>query len=227
MLPQPLEPGIHDLDGVRSATPNALGIEGTAIPTDHGHGGMLGQPVGDEVRRALGQEVKPLVILEINEDRAIALPTPPRPLIDPQHLRGGRRRRRGCLHQPQQGGGTGAEPQPAPESCARLPAESEAAGAQALREPQGAACPRCSDHGQTCGENLTGARGLVTKKLAHTEVQVHRIWPPWQISQGAAVPTMDPWGERLAARATDPGASRRHLERELHGRLIEVPPLQG
>ena len=91
---------IHDLDGVRRAPANAIRIEGTPIPTDDGHGGMLGQPVRDEVRRALGQEVKDLVILQIDQDGPVALPASPRPLIDPQHLGGRGRRRRGPLHQP-------------------------------------------------------------------------------------------------------------------------------
>ena len=36
---------IHDLDGLRGATANAVRIEGTPIPTDHGHRRMLGEPV--------------------------------------------------------------------------------------------------------------------------------------------------------------------------------------
>ena len=85
---------IHDLHRVGSAPANALRIEGAPIATDHGHGGMLEQPVRDKVRRALGQEVEHLVIFQIDQDRAIALPASPGPLIDAQHLggRGGRRR---------------------------------------------------------------------------------------------------------------------------------------
>ena len=109
----------------------------------------------------------------------------------------------------------------------QLPAEGQAAGVQALGEPQGPAGPRRSHRGQAFRENLAGARGLVTKKCAHPEVQAHRIRSPWQIGQGAAIPTVDPWGRRMAERAADTGAGRRHLERELRGRLIEVPPLQG
>ena len=167
------------------------------------------------------------MILQIDQDRPIALPASPRPLIDPQHLGGGGGRRRGRLHQPQQGGGTGAQPQPVPEPCPRLPAEGQAAGAQALGEPQGPAGPRRRHRGQAFRENLAGARGLVTKKLPHAEVQAHRIRPPRQIGQGAGIPAVDPGGRRMAERAADTGAGRGHLERELRGRLIEVPPLQG
>ena len=97
---------IHDLHGLRSAAPDAVGVEGTAIPTDDRHRGMLGQPGRQTVRRALGQEVEHLMVLQIDEDGAIALPPPPRPLIDANDLRRRGGRRRGRLHQPQEGGGT-------------------------------------------------------------------------------------------------------------------------
>ena len=118
-------------------------------------------------------------------------------------------------------------PSRCPSRAPSLPAEGQAAGAQALREPQGPAGPRRSHRGQAFRENLAGARGLVTKKLAHTEVQAHRIRSPWQIGQGAGIPAVHPGGGRMAEGAADTGAGRGHLERELRGRLIEVPPLQG
>ena len=185
---------IDHLHGVWSATANAVCIEGTPIATDHRHGRMLGEPVGDKVRRALGQEVKHLVILQVDQDGAIALPASPGPLIDPQHLGTtapgagapctSRNRVSGLVRQPQS----------APEPCAHLPAEGHAAGAQALGEPQGPAGPGGRHRRETFRENLAGARGLVTKKLAHTEVQAHRIRSPWQIGQGAAHTNCGPVG---------------------------------
>src|SRR4026208_2445389 len=49
--------------------------------------------VGDEVCRALGQEVNDVVIFSIDQDRAVALPASPVPRIHAPHLGGGRRRR--------------------------------------------------------------------------------------------------------------------------------------
>jgi hypothetical protein len=163
---------IHDLGGMRGATANAVRIECTAIPTDDRNRWMLGEPLRHRVCRALRQEVQDLVIFQIDQDRAIALPASPGPLIDPQHLRGRSRRRRGLLHQPQQGGGTGVQPQPVPELCPRLPAEGQAAGTQALREPQGAAGPRRGHGGQAFRKNLAGARRLVTKQCPYAEDSV-------------------------------------------------------
>ena len=218
---------IHDLDSVWGATANAVRIERAAIPTDDGHGRMLGEPLRHQIGRTLGEEVQDAMRLQIDQDRAVALPPPPRPFIHPEYLRRGGVKCGGRLHQPQQGVGTGAQPQPVPELCPRLPAKSQAAGAQALREPQGPACPRRSHRGQAFRENLAGARGLVTKKLAHAEVQVDRIRPPRQIGQGAGIPTVHPAGECMAEGAADTGTGGSHLERELRGRLIEVPPLHG
>ena len=161
-----MEP-IHDLHGLRCPTAYALGVEGTAVPTDHGDRGMLREPSGHALRRALGQEVKHPMILEIDEDRPIALPASPRPLIDPKHLWGGGVGRRSRLHQPQQGVWTGPQPQPGHEPCTGLPAEGHAKGEQELGEPRCPTRPRSSHGGQTCRENLAWARGMVTEKLAH------------------------------------------------------------
>ena len=91
---------IHDLDSVWGATANAVRIERAAIPTDHGHGRLLGEPLRHHIGRTLGEEVHDAMRLQIDQDRAVALPASPGPLIHAQHLGGGRRRRRGSLHQP-------------------------------------------------------------------------------------------------------------------------------
>jgi hypothetical protein len=98
---------IHDLDGLRCPTANALGVESTPVPTDHGDGGILREPGSDALRRALGQQVQHPMILKIDQDGPVAVPASPRPLIDPQHLGSGGVRRRGRLHQAQQGIRTG------------------------------------------------------------------------------------------------------------------------
>ena len=79
---------IHDLDGMRGTTTNAVRIEGTPIPTDDRHRRMLGEPLRHRVCRALRQEVQDAMRLQIDQDRAIALPASPGPLIDPQHCGG-------------------------------------------------------------------------------------------------------------------------------------------
>src|SRR5262249_57387489 len=74
---------LHSLGG---PTAHTLGVEGTPVPTNHGDRGMLREPGGQALHRALGQEVQDLMILQIDEDGPIAVPAPPGPLIDPNAL---------------------------------------------------------------------------------------------------------------------------------------------
>jgi hypothetical protein len=91
---------IYDLDSVGRAPANAIRIEGAPIAANDGHRGMLGQPVRNEVRGALRQEIKDVVILQVHQNGPVALPASPGPLIDPQHLWGRGRRHLSPLHQP-------------------------------------------------------------------------------------------------------------------------------
>ena len=113
---------IHDLHSTRRATPDAVGVESTPIPTDDGYGGMLGQPGGQTLGGAVGQEVEYAMVLQIDQDGPIALPTSPGPLIDANNLRGGRGRYGGALHQPEQGGGARRQAEPGCQPSAGLPA---------------------------------------------------------------------------------------------------------
>ena len=71
---------IHDLHGRRRAAPEAIRVEGTPIPTDDGHRGMLGQPGRQTFGRALRQEVEHLMVLGTisetsKEHRAVITPS--------------------------------------------------------------------------------------------------------------------------------------------------------
>ena len=91
---------IHNLHGGRRAAPDAVSVEGTPIPTAERHRGMLGQPGGQALGRALGQQVEHLMVLQIHEDGPIALPTPPRPFIHTKDPRRASSRCGGRLHKP-------------------------------------------------------------------------------------------------------------------------------
>ena len=156
---------IHDLHGMRCSPANAIGVERTPITTDDEDGRMLREPGGHALRRALGQQVKHPMIVKIDQDGPVALPPPPRSLVHADDLRSGGSGRWGPPHQPQQGGGTGPPLEAGREPGACLATEGKTEGAQVLDESQRPACPGGRHGGQTFGENLAGARGIITEKL--------------------------------------------------------------
>jgi hypothetical protein len=79
---------IDDLHRLRCTLTNAVRIEGTPIPTDHGDRGMLGKPGRDGGSRAVQQEVDDAMGRQIDEDGAIPMASPPRPLVHAHRLEG-------------------------------------------------------------------------------------------------------------------------------------------
>ncbi len=218
---------IHHLHRVGRSAVNAIGVKRTPIATDDADGRMLREPGGHALRRALGQQVKHPMILQIDQDGPVALPAPPGPLIDPKHLRGGAIKCRGCLHEPQQGGWTGPQPQPSSETRTGLSAKSHAKGEQELGKPSRATRPRGRHGEQALRENLARARRIVTEKLAHPQLQAYGVGAPRQIGEGSCVLAVDPRGLYVAERAGDTGLGRGHVERDLGGGIIDVPRWQG
>ena len=218
---------VDHLHGMRCPPAHALGVEGPPVPTDHGDRGMLREPGGHALRRALGQQVQDPVILQGDQDRSIALPAPPRPLITPNALRVGDVRRRGRLPQPQPGVRTGAQPQTGHESCTGLPAEGHATGEQELGEPRRLTRPRSRHGGQTFRENLAWARGGVPEQFPPAELHAYGVGPPRQIGAGACLLAVDPCSLHVAQWAEDTGVRRGHLERDHGSRVIDRPRLQG
>ena len=126
---------IHDLHGLRCSTTNALGVERTPLATDDADGRILHEPGGDALCRALGQEVKHPMILQIDQNGPVALPPPPRPLVHADGLQSGGGGRGGRPHQPQQGVGAGPPLEAGREPGACLATKGDAEGAQMLSQP--------------------------------------------------------------------------------------------
>ena len=123
--------------------------------------------------------------------------------------------------------GVVGQPQAGREPGAGLPAQGEAVGEQALREPQGPARPGRHHRGQAFRKNAARTRGRVAKQLAHLELEAHRVGAPGDIGEGAVIPTVDAGGRGLAERAGRLDRGGRHLEREGRRQIIKVPGLQG
>lgn len=63
---------VDHLYGLRCPLPDALGLEGTPVPTDHRDRGILCQPSRHGRRKALGQQVQDAMIFEIDQDGALS-----------------------------------------------------------------------------------------------------------------------------------------------------------
>ena len=106
-------------------------------------------------------------------------------------------------------------------------AERQAAGEQALGEPQGQTRPGSSHRRQAFRKNLTRARRIVTEKLSYSQLQADIVDSPRQISEGACIAAVDPRGLYVAQWAGDTGLGRGDVERDRSGSLIDVLRLQG
>jgi hypothetical protein len=218
---------IHNLDGLRGPMANALGGERTPVPTDDTDGRMLREPGRDALRRALGQQVQDPMILQIDEDRPVALPPPPRPLVHTDDVRSGGNGSWSRSHEPQQSRRAGPHPQAGPETCTSLTTEGDPIGDEELGESQGPSCPRSRDSGEAFCENLAWACRIITEKLAHAELPAHGVGTPRQVSYGPCIPAVHPRGPHVAERAGDADGYRGDVERDLGGRVVDVPSVQG
>jgi hypothetical protein len=82
---QQMEP-IHDLERLGRTVAGALGVDLRAITAEDADLGMLPQPSGQGLRRAIWQQVHDPVRLQIHQDRRIGLPPATRKVVDTEHL---------------------------------------------------------------------------------------------------------------------------------------------
>src|SRR5918912_4228139 len=167
------------------------------------------------------------MILQIDEDRPVALPPPPRPLVHTDALRSGGSGSWSRSHEPQQSRRAGPQPQPGRETGTSLATEGDPIREEELGESQGPSCPRSSDRGEAFGENLPRACWIITEKLAHAELQAHGVGTPRQVGHGPCIPAVHPRGPHVAERAGNADGYRVDVERDLGGRVVDVPSVKG
>jgi hypothetical protein len=100
VLPQ-VEP-VGDLDRAGCAGAGPVGVGAGAVPADHLHPRVGGQPVRQRPGVAAGQQVQRCAGLAVDQHGAIVLAAADREVIDAEHPRDARRRVRGGHDQPQQ-----------------------------------------------------------------------------------------------------------------------------
>lgn len=131
-LEQPLEdisevleqvPAIRHLHGVRRPLLDALRVGLGAVPRDERDCAVLLQPARQRVRSAIGQQVDGCTPFEIDEDRAVGVPAPDRPIVDPHDARGRGRVDLGMMNEPEERVGAALETEGGQEPRGCLAAE--------------------------------------------------------------------------------------------------------
>src|SRR6266851_8758869 len=218
---------VRDLERLRGALPRALRIGTRPIAGDDLHTRMRLEPLRHRHGRALWQEGDGLAALQVDEERAIGVAFPQRPVIHAQHPgRGGL-----WLWLPAQQAQERVPTHPhvprVTEAYPGFPAQRHAEGEEALGQPQGAARPGGRHRGQTLGEDAARTGTFVAKPFADPQLEGNPILRPGQVCQGAPVVTMDTprWSGTERTGRTDLG--RLHAQGDLRGSIIDLAGLEA
>jgi hypothetical protein len=106
-------PTIRDLHGVGSTLTDPVRVGTSAITRDDFDPRMNAQPGRERRRLTIRQQVDNLVLLQIDQDGAVTMAAPPRPVVHPEYAWRARRgfAGHGGGHAPQQRIGTGWQTQ--------------------------------------------------------------------------------------------------------------------
>jgi hypothetical protein len=209
---------------------NTVGIEFAPIATDDGDRRMLGEPDGDGGGRAVRQEVDDPMGRQIDEDGAIPMASPPRPLVHSDELQGRGMGDHGCAHESQQGSRTRRQPQAGREPGACIPSQGDANGPQGRDQSTGAPSRHGDQRGQALREDVSGACGRAAHECAHRQPDAHRKAPPGEVCQVALIPAMHPGRGHGTQRTARARGGRRELDLErlrLHGHGIKMHGARG
>jgi len=186
-------PPVRDMDGTGRTAATTVGVAGAPVAGNHFNAGVGAQPGCEAVRLSVGQQVNNGMTLQVDEDRAVALPSFPRPVVHPEHAwRRVGRRRRATADEAEQGGTAHGRADPLGQARAGLAAQRQAdvvlQAAQACR-PLGM---RPGSSGQALGEDALHAARPPTAQAAHLHLDLNAAALPRQVRQPAGVAAVQP-----------------------------------
>jgi hypothetical protein len=185
-------PPIADLDGIRSPTADAVGIAAGAITGNDLSTGMILQPGRNRVTLAVRQQVDRPVALQIDDDGAVALAPPPRPVIDADDAR------RCCWFyrhgpdQAQQRVAADRHGEPVRQAGAGFTAGMQSDAALRCGEADGPPNPRQDHFRQLFSKDPTRAPGSGAAKAADLKIEMADTTLPGKISEMPDVSAMYP-----------------------------------
>ena len=186
-------PPVCDMDGIRRTAPAAIGVAGATVAGDDLNTGMGLQPRCKAVRLAVGQQVNDGMMLQVDEDRAVTLPSLPRPVVDPEHARrrGGRR---SCptTDEAEKGRAAHGRADPLGQAGAGFAAECQA---NVVLQAAQAGRPLCMCPGnsrQAFSEDALRAARPPAAQPAHLHLDLHAAALPGQVRQPAGIAAVPP-----------------------------------
>ncbi len=186
-------PSVGDLDGARRADPRTLGVGAGPVVGEDLHARVRPQPGGQRLCRPVGQQVHHRVLLEVDQDRPVAVAAPPSPIIDRHHPRGRRGRRIAAsgARRAQQRVRAHGHRQAGSEPCTGLAAHGQGDAPMQGGDTLGAARIGPSDVIQPLGEGPTRAIRLVAAEPPGSDPQGDRATLPGQVAQATAASAVD------------------------------------
>ena len=195
-------PAIRDVGGAGCTAASAIGIDSAPIARDHLDAGVCTQPSGEAVCVSVGQKVDNGAALQVHEDRAVTMASPPSPVINPKHP--------GCHHgcrgrlmpdEAEQGVATHGHAEPLGQPRAGLAAHGCAEMALYIAQPHRAPGVRSGDVGPALGEDLAGAGDVGTVQPSRLKCERDDASLPRQIGELAPVAAMHARRDLAAHRA--------------------------
>ena len=190
-------PAVHDLGRARRAEAGAAGILGGPVPRDHADRVVLAEPCRQGLRRAIRQQVDDMVLLQVDQDGAVGLPFPARPIVNTQDPRRGADWKGNGAHEPENGVGTDGHAQEPHQASTGFPAAGDADPPLGSGKPP---CPSCFRRQQIrygFGKGQASAGRVPAIEPADAEKQANLAAQAWQIGRMTLVSAVD----RLAGSA--------------------------
>src|ERR1700723_910329 len=179
---------IVDLHRQRRAFSPALGIQTTAVTSDHFHSRMQAKPLGKAPRRSHGKQIDHSSPLEINEHGPVPLLLPPSPVVYPQNphfpFLGMARVR---LHPPEYRISAGDHSHLLQQTRSRQSAQNITDSPQRLGQSIRFSCLRGGGAGQSPRKDLAWTVPIATAKATGLHLDLHRLPLPGQIAQAANI----------------------------------------
>ena len=212
-------PAIGNLLGFRCTFRCCLGVGRRTVPADEFNARMILEPLRDGVSITIRQEIDDVAPLQVHDDRAVALPFAPRPVVDTDEAR-----RRRCIvlerfDTSEQRIRAGCHGETIGKTSPSFSSESKADGLVGLAKAVCGACIGGGKTGKALGEDAPRTFGRRAEEAANRDIEPKGSTEAREVIEPASVPTVNARSFRTTERAN--GGRRRGCEHNRQGVVIK------